>query len=315
MIARPRVVVLRALGLGDFLTGVPALRGIARAYPYHLRLLAAPAALGPLAALLDGAVEAVVDTDFRREFSALSPPLRSPDVAVNLHGCGPSSHRTLLAANPATLLAFRHPEVAPSDGPQWRDDEHEVARWCRLLSAYGIPANPDDLYFDVPTCGVPPHAEGATLIHPGAAYPARRWPVERWAAVARAEQAAGRPVLITGGPGEVGLAEQVASVAGLAPGTVMAGRTGLAGLAALVTVAGRVVCGDTGVAHLATATRTPSVVLFGPTDPARWGPSVDRRLHRTLWAGRIGDPHAQRPDPGLLRIGVDDVLDVLADLD
>jgi ADP-heptose:LPS heptosyltransferase len=74
------------------------------------------------------------------------------------------------------------------------------------------------------------------------------------------------------------------------------------------------VCGDTGVAHLATALGTPSVVLFGPTAPARWGPPPDRPIHRVLWAGAEGDPHADRPDPGLLRIGVDDVLVELADL-
>ncbi|MGH8904921.1 MAG: glycosyltransferase family 9 protein, partial [Egibacteraceae bacterium] len=56
MTARPRLVVLRALGLGDFLTAVPALRALAQAYPDHRRMLAAPASLAPLAALLDGAV-------------------------------------------------------------------------------------------------------------------------------------------------------------------------------------------------------------------------------------------------------------------
>jgi ADP-heptose:LPS heptosyltransferase len=314
--ARPRLVVLRALGLGDFLTAVPALRALTQAYPSHRRLLAAPAALAPLAAVLHGVIDAVVDTDFRQRFSALPPSLCAADVAVNLHGCGPQSHRTLLAAEPGALLAFRHLEVARSDGgPQWREDEHEVMRWCRCLRFYGIQADPSRLYLDVPTCGVPMGARGATLIHPGAASPARRWPAERWAAVARAEHAAGRPVIITGGSGEVGLARQVATSAGLDADVVMAGRTGLVELAALVAVASRVVCGDTGVAHLATATRTPSVILFGPTDPAYWGPSIDHRLHRTLWAGRTGDPHAQRSDPGLLRIGIDDVLDALADLD
>ena len=39
-----RLVVLRALGLGDLLTAVPALRGLARAFPDHERVLLAPAA-------------------------------------------------------------------------------------------------------------------------------------------------------------------------------------------------------------------------------------------------------------------------------
>ena len=88
---------------------------------------------------------------------------------------------------------------------------------------------------------------------------------------------------------------------------MLAGRTDLLGLAALVAVAGRVVCGDTGVAHLATALRTPSVVIFGPTSPALWGPPPARPEHISLWAGRPGNPHASQADAGLLAIGVEEV--------
>jgi ADP-heptose:LPS heptosyltransferase len=73
-----------------------------------------------------------------------------------------------------------------------------------------------------------------------------------------------------------------------------------------------VACGDTGVAHLATALGTASVVLFGPTAPAAWGPPRDRPRHTVLWAGRTGDPHGSQPDPGLLEIETDDVVAALA---
>jgi ADP-heptose:LPS heptosyltransferase len=69
-----------------------------------------------------------------------------------------------------------------------------------------------------------------------------------------------------------------------------------------------VVCGDTGVAHLATATATPSVLLFGPTPPAEWGPLRDLDRHIVLWAGHSGDPHGASAHHGLLSIGVSDVL-------
>ncbi len=70
-----------------------------------------------------------------------------------------------------------------------------------------------------------------------------------------------------------------------------------------------VICGDTGTGHLATALDTPSVLLFGPNPPSRWGPTISTNHHVALWAGHIGDPLGSRPDPGLLKLQVDDVLD------
>lgn len=309
MSARPTLLALRALGLGDLLTAVPALRALADALPGHRRVLALPAALAPLA-LHTGAVDEVVDA------SPLGPvSVERPDVAVNLHGRGPESHRALLATAPGRLIAFACAGVPESAaGPAWREDEHEVRRWCRLLQAHGIPADPARLDLDPPR-GAPAWARGATVLHPGAAFAARRWPAERWAAVARAERGAGRRVLVTGSGGEVALATRVAALAGLEPGAVLAGRTSVLDLAAVVAVAGRVVCGDTGVAHLATALRRPSVLLFGPATPAAWGPPDDRPWHRVLWRGRRGDSRAAEVDPGLLAITVGDVVAALQELE
>ena len=173
------------------------------------------------------------------------------------------------------------------------------------------PADPTRLDLDPPDRPVAPDAHGATLVHPGAKDAARRWPVERWAAVAAEQRRRGRTVLVTGGPGEITLARAVADAADLPAGAVLAGRTDLAELAALVAAAGHVACGDTGMAHLATALGTPSTVLFGPVAPAEWGPPADRPRHRALWAGRHGDPHATHPDRGLLAIGAGDVVRAL----
>lgn len=301
--------MLRALGLGDFLTGLPALRALAVAYPDHRRVLAAPSAIEPLARL-SGAVDDVLDTP---PLARLDPSRHGADVAVNLHGRGPESHRVLLAAQPARLIAFAHRDVPESvDGPPWVPAEHEVFRWCRLLQASGIPADPTDLDLPTPPVPPPPGTDGATVIHAGAASGARRWPVERWAQVARHQVDAGRHVVLTGTAGERGLATEVAARAGLDPvAAVLAGRTDLLGLAATVAAAGLVLCGDTGVAHLATALGTPSVVLFGPVLPSQWGPPADRPQHVALWAGRTGDPHAADPDPGLLEITVADVVAAL----
>jgi ADP-heptose:LPS heptosyltransferase len=306
---RPLLVALRPLGLGDFLTAVPALRALAAAFPGHTRVLAGPSVLAPLAGST-GAVHEVVHTEPLRP---LPSTLEDADVAVDLHGRGPASHRVLLAARPQRLIAFENPEIPASAGmPSWRADEHEVDRWCRMLSGHGILADPSDLYLDPPPAEIPGHAVGATLIHPGAASEARRWPPERFAAVAAAEHASGRRVVVTGTREEEPRAQRIAELAGLPAEAALAGRTDLAGLAALVAAAGRVVCGDTGVAHLATAFRIPSVVLFGPVSPRHWGPPAGDPRHRALWAGRTGDPHGSVPDSGLLALTVDDVLQALA---
>jgi ADP-heptose:LPS heptosyltransferase len=305
----PTLVALRALGLGDLLAAVPALRALTDAFPDHRRLLAAPAVLAPLTDLVGGwtVVPAAPLAPLARE-------LRRPDVAVNLHGRGPQSHRVLLDLAPGRLVAFANLAVPETIGfPEWRPAEHERARWCRMLEGHGVPA-------DASRVALPPPAgtvveEARTVLHPGAASAARRWPVERWAEVARAEVARGRVPVLTGGSEELDLVLDIARRAGLGPEAVWAARTDLRQLSALVAGAGRVVCGDTGVAHLATAFGRPSVVLFGPTPPAEWGPPVEDGRHRVLWAGLTGDPHGRTPDPGLLAIEVADVLEALAALD
>jgi ADP-heptose:LPS heptosyltransferase len=304
----PRLLVLRALGLGDLLTSVPSLRGLRRAYPDHRIQLAMPRALAPLATHT-GAVDEVVDA---AGLAPLPAAVAGADLAVNLHGCGPQSHRRLLERSPRALVAFAHRDVPESaHGPRWRDDEHEVVRWCRLLSESGIAADPADLRLARPPGLRDP---GLTVIHPGAASGARRWPPDRWARVAAAEWRRGHRVVLTGSAAERRLCTAIVRAAGLPADAAAAGQTGPIELLRLVSSAGRVACADTGVAHLATAVGTPSVVLFGPTPPALWGPPPDPR-HVVLWEGTRGDPHASDPDPGLLAIGVDDVLDGLARLD
>jgi ADP-heptose:LPS heptosyltransferase len=280
------VLVLRALGMGDLLTAVPALRGLRRAFPDARITLAAPEWLAELVAEVD-AVDALLPTP------GLVPLEWSgrPATAVNLHGRGPRSTDLLRRLEPESLIA--HDEDLP-----WRDDVHEVVRWCHLLAGHGVHADPDDLLLPPPADPGP--APGAVVVHPGASHAARRWPPERYAEVVRALRRAGEHVVVTGSAAERPLAESLG-------GQVLAGALGLRSLAALVAHAKLLICGDTGVAHLATAYRTPSVVLFGPVSPALWGPPA-RREHRVLWSGRTGDTFADRPDPGLLDIDVEDVL-------
>jgi ADP-heptose:LPS heptosyltransferase len=300
-VSRPVALVLRALGLGDLLAGVPALRALRRALPGHRIVLATPAELAPLVRLT-GAVDAV------HPHRGLAPldDLRAPDLAVNLHGRGPQSHRVLQRLGPRRLVAFGSDD-ATHPGPRWQEDEHERVRWCRLLrEVLGAEADPDDVLLGRPE--EPSPAPGAVVVHPGAAFASRRWPAERFAEVARWANEQDHRVVLTGGREERRLATDVQRAAGLSDDAVLAGRTDLATLAAVIADARLVICGDTGTAHLASAYRTPSVLLFGPTPPERWGPPRNGP-HRVLWQGTAAaDPFADHPDATLLQITPGEVI-------
>ncbi len=228
-----------------------------------------------------------------------------PAVAVNLHGQGPQSHRVLQALRPGRLVAYAVDGVAV-EGPVWDPGEHEVHRWCRLVAQAGWTADPADLRLDPPSRPSP--VPEAVVVHVGAAYPARRWPPERFAAVVRHLVDGGAEVVLTGSADERSLTERVRGLTGRPRVCVLAGRTDLLQLASVVAAARLVVCGDTGVAHLATAFGRPSVLLFGPTPPARWGPPAEGP-HTVLWHGdRPGDPFGSEADPDLLRISVEEVV-------
>ncbi|WP_245646814.1 glycosyltransferase family 9 protein [Microtetraspora niveoalba] len=300
----PRLLAFRALNLGDLLVAVPALRGLRRRYPGHRLTLAVPAALAPVARLT-GVVDEVVP-----HRGPHPPPVREPDVAVDLCGVLPDSVRALLAIRPRRLVAFSCPEAGHPDGPPVRDVEHETARWCRLVRSDGAEADEGDLLLAPPS--VPSPCPGAAVVHPGAAYGSKRWPPERFAAVAGALAARGHAVVVTGTAAERGTAARVAAAAGLSPEANLAGRTDLELLLALVRGASLVVSGDTGVAHVASAYERPSVVLFGPASPRIWGPPR-KPVHAALWHGTgERDVLTDVPDPALLAITVDEVLEAAA---
>ncbi len=134
---------------------------------------------------------------------------------------------------------------------------------------------------------------GLTIVHPGAAAAARRWPAERFAEVAAQLRREGHRVVITGGNAERSLAEEVAAASG-AP-TML--DLPLLRLLAVVAAARLVVCGDTGIGHVASNYRTPSVAalrtgLAGPMGPAgRPGAPGDLRRRRDRRSPR----HRSRP--------------------
>ncbi len=102
-------------------------------------------------------------------------------------------------------------------------------------------------------------------LFPGANAPARRWPTEGFVELARARAEQGDRVVVLGGPGERALTEEVARAA---PDVVdLGGRTGIDDLAAVLAVMDLLVTNDTGPMHLAGAVGTPTVSLWGSSDP------------------------------------------------
>lgn len=109
------------------------------------------------------------------------------------------------------------------------------------------------------------------VLNPGAAWPNKRWPPERFGALAASlRDRTGLGSLITWGPSERDLADTI--VAASSGAAVVAPATSVSDLGVLMRDAALVVSGDTGPLHIAAAMGTPLVGLYGPTWPERNGP-------------------------------------------
>jgi heptosyltransferase-1 len=114
-------------------------------------------------------------------------------------------------------------------------------------------------------------SNGYIVINPGAAWPNKCWPPERFAALAKTlRDRTGLHSLVTWGPKEQPLADAVSQ--GSAGAAAPAPPTSVADLAALMRSAALVISGDTGPLHIGAAVGAPIVGLFGPTRPERNGP-------------------------------------------
>lgn len=306
---QPLLLALRALKLGDLLVAVPALRGLRRAFPEHRILYAAPAWIAEALELVGGI--------HHLPTPGLDDPLTVPrgavDIAVNLHGNGAESRLRIdeLQANRVVAHASHGTE-----GPEWITGIPERERWTRLLNWHGIDADPLDYRLNRPAISSP--RPGATVVHVGAAYGSRLWPVERFAEVAVELAAGGHEVVLTGGTSERGRAEETAALANLKgvnlDDGLLAGRQGLAEFAATIAEARLVISADTGAAHLASAYERPSVVLFGPAPAEEWGPPPGPHVVLTAVELRRGDVFSADPDPALLAVSVRDVVNAVEGL-
>lgn len=299
-----RIAIFRALKLGDMLCALPALRAIRAAWrEAEIVLIALPWA------------EEFVDR-FGRYLDGFRPfpgfpglPERPPDIgripaflsemqaeaydlAIQMHGSGRLTNPLIELFGAQRCAGFFRSGAycpAPQTFLPWPERGLEIRRLLRLAEFLGAPAQGEHLEFPLRSSDVRRFRAVAqedlepgtyVCIHPGASVAGRRWPAERFAAVAEALARRGFRVVLTGGVGEEALARSVGRrLSGACLDLV--GRTDLGALGALLAGARLLVCNDTGVSHLADALRVPSVVISTGDNPERWAP-IDGRRHRVL---------------------------------
>jgi len=284
-----RILIVRMSALGDIVHALPVLAALRRAWPDAQVDWIVDEAYASILSLAEGLHQRVVvrgkGPDAKGYVSAVRH-LRAQkyDAALDLQGLIKSAVWARLSGA-ARVIGFdrahlREPmaalfyteTVVPFDAP------HVIQKNLSILKAFDLAPGPLEL---------PLHPEAAmatttalaavggprqyVVLNPGAAWPNKRWPADRFGALAAELHAqTGLRSLITWGPSEQALAETVVSASG---GTAaLAPPTAIADLAVIMRDAALVVSGDTGPLHIAAAMGTPLVGLYGPTWPERNGP-------------------------------------------
>ena len=294
-----RVLVIKPAALGDVLFATPALAALRHALP-HATITAAVGKWFTF--MLEGNpdVDEVLDCgrfgtpgrygwrDIWRFAAAIRARRcdlavvldRSPRVAVAPWLAGVPHRVGIDSSGRGFALTVRVP---------WDRPRHEVELMLDVVRALGIPCDGFGLKY-VPS---EEHTRVAhrmleewslaghfpiVVVHPGGAsnpgmvMPAKRWPAPRFAALAdRLVEAAGARIVVVGHGADAPLARQM-RLAMRHPSIDLVGQTSIGQLAALLQRCHLYVGNDSAPLHLAVAVGTPVVGLFGPTDPALYGP-------------------------------------------
>ncbi len=311
------IAIVRALpGLGDMLCLVPALRALRAALPEAwITLIGLPWAQS-FVTRFSHYLDQMIEFPGYPGIPERVPPIRKLpaffsrmqeqpfDLVLQMHGNG-----TVINSFVA-LLGARHSAGFYLPGQYCPDpdrflpypaQEPEIWRHLRLMEFLGVPLQGEATEFPLRAedeQALKQLDEVASLrpgeyvcIHPGAADPARRWPLHHFAAVADFLASQGLQVVLTGLEQEREITCGVEQAMCSQP-INLAGRTNLGALATLLSGARLVVCNDTGISHLAAALRIPSIVVFtgsrAGSDPHRWAP-LDRELHRVVCPSLAGD--------------------------
>jgi len=277
-----RTLVIHPGALGDIILSRPALQLMRERLPGAHLVLAAD--LDHSEAAARGAADELLSLSrlpTYRLFGSDALPVadlsfwRSFDQVVSWMGHGESTFEARLArSSNRCLVASWQPE--PGSGRHVAQAfVDSLAPWLGAAKAVPdrIPVSPTD----------PAKAEswlrergwsggrGLVALHPGAGSESKRWPLERFLALAGALADRAMDLLVVAGPAEPGLAARLAQ--GVEGSQILIAQSlPLPLLAGLLSLCSRFAGNDSGVAHLAAGLGVPSVVLFGPTRPELWAP-------------------------------------------
>jgi ADP-heptose:LPS heptosyltransferase len=308
-----RIAVLKATALGDFIQCLPALDALRSTYPsaaisllarpWHRALLAGrPGPIDDVIVVPEGAIgdEAGGDRpDERDRFLDGLAGIRF-DLAVQLHGGGRHSNPFVRRLGARVTAGPQAPGAAPLDRmipyEVYQSDLIRSLEAVALVGASGGTLEPRLAVLDsdlaesraaLGDVGAP-----IAIIHPGATDTRRRWPAERFAAVADALVGAGAVVCVTGVDVE---RDVVAAVVRSARSELvdLSGRLSLTGLVGLLARASVVVSNDTGPRHLAAAVGTPTVSVYWVGNVITAGP-LTRSRNRVAISWRVNCPACGR---------------------
>jgi heptosyltransferase-2 len=169
--------------------------------------------------------------------------------------------------------------------PVWKDERHEIFYYLNLVAELERTLYDASDEFNAPQFALDVSVDrrrGAkeylrehglrsdaplVLLCPGSINSrAKRWPAERYAAVADHFAATGASVALIGSPAEIEVSNEVSQRTTNKP-VVLTGKTSVAEATAIISVADILITNDTGPAHIGSAVGTPTLVIFGPTNP------------------------------------------------
>lgn len=278
-----KILVLRGGALGDFIVTLPAIALLRQRWPEARIELAGNAAAAELArarGLLDA-----VHSQHEARWSGLygEAPLRAEfgdwlggfDLVVNYW---PDPEGTVRAKLPVRAdQLFVHAEAHSSRAPA-------AAHYCEPLRQFELETR--NFFFALKPLAPARRATGRSIsIHPGSGSAGKNWPIERWVELCGwLERELRAQLLIVSGEADAVAADALAAFGRPARNLP---------LEDLVTHFSqcRLFLGhDSGISHLAAACGAPSILLFGPTDPARWAPPAPqvRVLRRGAEVSAIG---------------------------